>query len=365
MSRPIALIGGSFNPPHADHGRILKWLVKDCPFDLKEVWLLPVVEHALGKELAPYEQREKMVQHLINAVVPTGVFSSRRDKVKVVRREERYTVDMLAALRAENPNDEFMLIVGGDIINESNKWERWGEVNQLARVVIVAREGVEVLGDYETYSVESRGYSSTAIRQQLANGDLTHLYGKGGKLEDSTVRLIMNEGIYGYAVPEFPKDECYLDTIDILLEDILKFGPGVGWSLMGNVRKMLRVSTTTKDDKPAVRFHVVRDTSMAEENHREYLRWVQNQTEAWAKGKESTDEASQVHGPRVLYMEVGKRLPSGFTAPLHYLGNAGELEFFVKGGGGGILGGLFGGLLGVGDLALSRDWKVFIHWSSP
>ena len=54
----VALIGGSFNPPHVGHLLAAHFVRATEPVD--EVWLVPADEHPFGKPLAPFEHRLRM-----------------------------------------------------------------------------------------------------------------------------------------------------------------------------------------------------------------------------------------------------------------------------------------------------------------
>ena len=65
-ARPeIALLGGSFNPPHVAHVMAAWWAL--ATQGVREVWLLPTWRHPFGKELAPWEDRVRMCELAIRA----------------------------------------------------------------------------------------------------------------------------------------------------------------------------------------------------------------------------------------------------------------------------------------------------------
>jgi len=143
MSKTIAIFGGSFDPPHQDHARILRWLLDQNPHQPDEVWLLVAVDHAFGKELSAWEHRVEMVKEMVKTVW-AEVDSKRKGffplkflipVTHVIHREEKYTVDILESLHREMPDVKFILPVGGDVIQDSSKWERWEDVQRLAQVI--------------------------------------------------------------------------------------------------------------------------------------------------------------------------------------------------------------------------------------
>ena len=312
----IVLFGGSFDPPHADHYRLLEWLVLKCPVNFDEIWLMPTVNHAFGKEMAPYEDRERLVSQLADKVAPRSAFNNGpgklRQKIKVVRRDEKYTVETLEALRVEQPDDIFYLVVGGDVLNDIDKWHRWDDVVKLATLIPVIREGEVIPEGYEPADIKSRGFSSTQIRSQLAEGDLTHIV--NGMLIKETFDDIKSKGLYGYKDEPLPDLEKKLMWVaDVKLSDITsKFAPGDLWAITGLFSKVIRVDARDDDDDPGIRILVVHDTGK-ESDHRQHLRhWRDEVTRRWMRsldGEElkGVDPAKpKPMSPNMFYLLVGE-----------------------------------------------------------
>ena len=58
----IALLGGSFNPPHIGHVWMARQVLDFCGVD--EVWLLPNYDQSPSKDVAPVEHRLAMTRLL-------------------------------------------------------------------------------------------------------------------------------------------------------------------------------------------------------------------------------------------------------------------------------------------------------------
>ena len=56
----IAILGGSFSPPHEGHVAICAWLLDSAEVD--RVVAIPCYEHPFGKELAAFDDRLRMCQ---------------------------------------------------------------------------------------------------------------------------------------------------------------------------------------------------------------------------------------------------------------------------------------------------------------
>ena len=171
--RTVALLGGSFNPPHLAHAMAALWVARTQRVD--EVWLLPTWRHAFGKELAPFEDRVAMCRLLAAGL--RGV------KVSAAEREldgdplAGKTARVLEHLRAKHPRTRFALVVGTDVLRDVHKWYRWDRIRRLARVVVVGREGFPD-GAPEGAPLLPR-ISSTEVRARLARGeDVSALVGR-------------------------------------------------------------------------------------------------------------------------------------------------------------------------------------------
>ena len=57
--KTVALLGGSFNPPHVGHLIAVTYVKATQPVD--EIWLLPTYHHPFGKELDEIERRAPLI----------------------------------------------------------------------------------------------------------------------------------------------------------------------------------------------------------------------------------------------------------------------------------------------------------------
>jgi nicotinate-nucleotide adenylyltransferase len=159
----VAILGGSFNPPHVAHLMAAYWTL--ATQDVGEVWLLPSYRHPFGKDLAPFEDRVRMCELAAREIRGVGVCAAERELADdpLVGKTAR-TLEHLAA---KHPELAFALVVGADILPETVKWHRWDRVRELARVIVVGREGFPPVPGAPALPA----ISSTAIRARLARGE--------------------------------------------------------------------------------------------------------------------------------------------------------------------------------------------------
>lgn len=157
----VALLGGSFNPPHVGHLIGAHFVRATQPVD--EVWFLPAHRHPFGKELVSFEHRVRMCELLC-------ADTSGWLKVSEVEREvggEGRTVDTLEYLRTRYPSFQFTLVIGSDILRDLPKWKAFDRIQQLARVLVLHRAGYPAKEAFGPPLVE---VSSTEIRALFERG---------------------------------------------------------------------------------------------------------------------------------------------------------------------------------------------------
>jgi nicotinate-nucleotide adenylyltransferase len=161
--KEIALLGGSFNPPHVGHVMAAWWAL--ATQGVQEVWLLPSYRHPFGKPLAPWEDRVRMCELAVAAIRGAHVCTAEAELADdpLVGRTAR----TLEHLVAKHPGHRFALVVGTDLLPETGKWYRFDRVKELARIVVVGRQGYEAAAGAPSLPA----ISSTAIREAIARGE--------------------------------------------------------------------------------------------------------------------------------------------------------------------------------------------------
>ncbi len=182
-ARAIALLGGSFNPPHVAHVMAAWWAL--ATQDVQEVWLLPSFVHPFGKALAPFEDRVRMCELAVQAIRGAFVCSAEAELAgdPLVGKTAR----TLEHLRAKHPAHRFSLIIGADIVPETPKWWRWDRVQELASVIVVGREGWPAVPGAPTLPA----IASRDIRERLARGEDV-----GGLVPRKVLAYVREKGLY-------------------------------------------------------------------------------------------------------------------------------------------------------------------------
>jgi len=182
--KEVALLGGSFNPPHVGHLMAAWYALATEP--VAEVWLLPAYRHPFGKRLAPFADRVRMCE--LAAASLRGVHVCTAEVELADDPLVGKTARTLEHLAAKHPSLRFALVVGTDILPETGSWYRWDRIRELARIVVVGRQGHEA-------GAEGRPLlprvSSSEIRDLLARGrDVSRLVPR------RVLRHIEEQGLY-------------------------------------------------------------------------------------------------------------------------------------------------------------------------
>ena len=156
----IAVLGGSFDPPHIGHGLVSAWLLWADRADA--VWLLPAFAHPFGKQSRPFAERVALCEALAQSI------DARIEVCEVERDLPRpsYTIDTLDHLAKAHPEHQFQLVVGADVLPETPRWKSWDQIQSRFAPIVVGRAGY----DSPDGSVVFPEVSSTEIRRRLAAG---------------------------------------------------------------------------------------------------------------------------------------------------------------------------------------------------
>ena len=159
----VAVLGGSFNPPHVAHTLAAAWVLSAR--DVDEELLVPCGEHAFGKQLLPFADRLALTR-LAAEPLRGAVVSD----IESTLPAPNYTVDTLRHLTRQRPEADFSLVIGADILHERDKWKSWDVLERDFGFHILGRGGYAFPAGFGS-AVELPEISSTDLRAHLAAGE--------------------------------------------------------------------------------------------------------------------------------------------------------------------------------------------------
>ena len=161
MMKEIALIGGSFNPPHIGH--LMAALYVRATLGSDEVWLVPSYCHPFGKVLPPFDDRVAMCEAMASEVGPWLSVSQAESQVG----GEGRTIELLEWLLPKHPGVRFRWIIGSDILADLPKWKAWDRIQQLVQVTVLHRnDGLGCAGSQVGVAGCGRRTTYVCVRSQ-------------------------------------------------------------------------------------------------------------------------------------------------------------------------------------------------------
>ena len=134
MSRRIGILGGSFDPVHYGHLIMAECARVQCR--LEAVWFLPTSMNPL-KQDGPSATPEQRVEMLDLAIGGHDAFEICRCEID--RDGPSYTYETLEILTSENPDTEFVFIMGADSLADLGQWKNPERICELASIAVVCR----------------------------------------------------------------------------------------------------------------------------------------------------------------------------------------------------------------------------------
>lgn len=150
MGNRIGIFGGSFNPVHIGHISVATEVIRRNLAD--EVWMMPCRQNPLkgGEPELDDAARLRLLDKAVSYAEAIGLVpAGQRGSLRVTDFElhlpsPSYTVDTLRALSERYPDDEFILIVGGDSYANLDKWKNFREIEKEHRIIVYPRPGVSL-----------------------------------------------------------------------------------------------------------------------------------------------------------------------------------------------------------------------------
>lgn len=158
MLMKVAILGGSFDPPHIGHA-LAALQIKEL-LNLDQIWLMPCFIHPFGKKLSHANYRFSMTKCLENTNIKVSNFEIENKKVS-------YTIDTLNALSKEYKNDTFYWILSSEDLENFQKWKNWQEIIKKYNLIIFPRSTKTDLKEKVKRCLNLKSLSSNIIIPKL------------------------------------------------------------------------------------------------------------------------------------------------------------------------------------------------------
>ncbi|MFB6319350.1 nicotinate (nicotinamide) nucleotide adenylyltransferase [Saccharicrinis sp. FJH54] len=183
------LFFGSFNPVHNGHIEIATFILKNS--DLDEIWFVVSPENPWksGQKKPTSEIRLKMVELAIH----------NRPGLKATNFEEKlpkpsYTYKSLLYLKKKHPANKFVLLIGGDNLEDFTKWKNYDKI--LADFEVWAyprnkKNDADTTLNIKQIEAPLLDFSSTEIRNEIIHNNL-----KDNRVDNKVLNFIIQNKLY-------------------------------------------------------------------------------------------------------------------------------------------------------------------------
>ena len=199
--KPIAILGGSFNPVHYGHLKMAEAAMESTHFS--KVLFIPTGTpyHKEQKDLLPFADRLKLLELAIEKYPDFDC-----SPMEGERDGNSYTIDTVRELLRQNPTNSYSLLIGTDQFLTLRSWHKIKELGQLVDFYVANRNGEMSFSTFQKekealekelslhcklFPMPAIDLSSTEIRNLLKEGKSIH-----GMLPKSVEEYILKKGFY-------------------------------------------------------------------------------------------------------------------------------------------------------------------------
>ena len=199
--KPIAILGGSFNPVHYGHLKMAEAAMESSHFS--KVLFIPTGTpyHKEQKSLLPFSDRLKLLELAIENCPDFDC-----SPIEGERDGNSYTIDTIRELLRQNPTNSYSLLIGTDQFLTLRSWHKIKELGQLVDFYIANRNGEMSFSTFQKekealekelslhcklFPMPAIDLSSTEIRNRLKEGKSIH-----GMLPKPVEEYILKKGFY-------------------------------------------------------------------------------------------------------------------------------------------------------------------------
>lgn len=193
----LGIFGGTFNPPHLGHLRLITEISDKMKLDRVLIIPAAIPPHKQATSLASGEDRLEMCRLCFGSDSRFTVCDT-----ELLRKGKSYTYDTLCEIKAQYPDAELFLVVGSDMLASFDKWYRYHDILMMSTLCAASREDgfvpviegrftAEECEKIKFISIPIFPLSSTQIRQRISCSQDTH-----GLLDERVRDYINEKGLY-------------------------------------------------------------------------------------------------------------------------------------------------------------------------
>ena len=167
--KAVGIFGGSFDPPHKGHVKILEITLKKINF--KEIYWIITKKN-------PF--KEKPFFSLVERISMSKKAIKKNKRIKVLYLDDKikssYMIDVINYVKNKKKQKKIYLILGSDNLSTFHKWKSWKNIVKLTKLVVFSRKG------YDNKSKES------VVVKYLNKKNITYVNNRPINISSSDIR---------------------------------------------------------------------------------------------------------------------------------------------------------------------------------
>lgn len=175
-NQSILILGGSFDPPHSYHLKVLKYAIKKIK-PSKIIIFVTYQSPLKEKHFVSYIHRKKMTKILTKKANIKCSF----DDFEFKRKKKTYTYQIKRYLKEKYPSHTLYFLMGSDSFKNIEKWKRYKEILKTFKIVIAQRKGYSIeknkIKKYKLIILDKKfdNISSTLLRKKILTLDFSSI----------------------------------------------------------------------------------------------------------------------------------------------------------------------------------------------
>ena len=202
----IGIFGGSFDPIHRSHVRVIEESLRQLELD--QLLVMPTANNPWKDTVgANKEQRLKMLEIALGRYVKVEIC---RYEIDQDSDKKNYTIDTIRYLKSIYPHDQLYFIMGMDQASLFHKWLAADELSQLVQLVVFDRIGYQINDNITKYNfIRLDLTASDDASNDIRNGAIH-------ALDPRVLKYIVTQGIYlETMVKNKMSKKRYLHTVSV------------------------------------------------------------------------------------------------------------------------------------------------------
>lgn len=203
----IGIFGGTFNPPHKGHKKLIDSFSNEIGFDKTIIIPDKRPVHKICEDLALDSDRLELCKR---------TFTGKNYEVSTIeidRQSDSYMIFTVNELKELYPDVQMYLVIGSDMFLSFHKWYKYREIFESCILCVASRNDEDTIKKLRSYAfsmlkiympsnvcdkiiispVEPLAISSTELRRKIADDEDISDY-----LTQDAYEFIKQRGLYGY-----------------------------------------------------------------------------------------------------------------------------------------------------------------------